>query len=33
MDDSALKQWTADELIGELRRRERVAATKERGRA
>ena len=29
MDDSALKQWTADELIAELRRRERVAATKE----
>src|SRR5262245_21524337 len=28
MDSSNLKQWTADELLAELRRRERVAATK-----
>lgn len=31
MDHSDLKQWTADELVAELRRRERVAATKEAG--
>ncbi len=31
MDDSDLKQWTADELVAELRRRERVAATKDTG--
>jgi hypothetical protein len=31
MNDSALKQWTADELLAELRRRERLAAAKEAG--
>lgn len=28
MDDSSLKEWTADELLAELRRRERVTAAK-----
>jgi hypothetical protein len=31
MNDSALKEWTADELLAELRRRERMAAMKEAG--
>jgi len=31
MNDSNLKEWTADELLGELRRRERLAAAKDIG--